>query len=68
MWARPCRCPRARRPASATYLIGVKAHVPKLAPLQPPHQGHLLICQPHVMPCHLILHGAPGGPPIGAMS
>lgn len=40
-------------------LIGVKAHVPKLAPLQPPHQGHLLICQPHVMPCHPILHGAP---------
>lgn len=68
MWARPCRRPSTRGPASATYLIGVKAHVPELAPLQPLHQGHLLICQLHVVPCHPILHGAPGGPPAGAMS
>lgn len=47
---------------AATYLVGIEAHVPKLAPLQPPNQGHLLISQPHVMPRHPVLHRAPGDP------
>lgn len=67
VWAKAPRVPRSPRAASATYLIWVKAHVPKLAPLQPLHQGHLLVSQPYVMPGHPVLHCAPGGPPIRAV-
>lgn len=58
--ARALQVPQAPGPATATYLVRVKAPVPKLAPLQPLHQGHLLVRQPQVVPRGQVLHGAPG--------
>lgn len=54
-------------PTAVTYLIGVEVRISKLASLKPMYQGNLLISQPQITACHLVLHSAPEGKPVRAM-
>lgn len=60
-WAWALQVPPTPGPAAAAYLVGIEAHVPELAPLQPLHQGHLLARQPYAVSRHPVPHRAPGG-------